>query len=62
MRLIGYMNASTVPALIDIRHGMEYIMRHPHEPIMYSRMFYKTNEIPHQCLLKAWDTEIKNQE
>ena len=60
MRLIGYMNASKVPALIDIRHGMEYIMHHPHEPIMYSRMFSKKNESPHQCLIKAWDAEIKN--
>ena len=35
MRLSGYMNAQTEPDFLDIKHGMEYIMRHPHEPFIY---------------------------
>ena len=34
MRLIGYMNAPTEPDLLDVKHVMEYLMHHPHEPIM----------------------------
>ena len=37
MRLSGYMNAPTEPAFIALKHGMEYIMHHTHEPIIYSR-------------------------
>ena len=37
MWLSGYMNAPTAPAFLALRHGMEYLMHHPHEPIMYSR-------------------------
>ena len=37
MRLSGYMNSPTEPAFIDLKHGMEYLMHHTHEPIMYSR-------------------------
>ena len=37
MRLSGYMNAPTEPAFISLKHGMEYLMYHPHEPIMYPR-------------------------
>ena len=46
------------------KHGMEYFMHHPHEPIMYSRNnIYKTEEIPHQCYFTAEDSEInKNKE
>ena len=37
MRLSGYMNDPTEPEFIALRHIMEYLMHHPHEPIMYSR-------------------------
>ena len=37
MRLSGYMNDPTEPEFIALRHSMEYLMHHPHEPIMYSR-------------------------
>ena len=60
MRLSGYMNALTVPAFLALKYGMEYLMHHPHEPIMYSRnRIYKNNEIPHQCYFEAGDAEIK---
>ena len=64
MRLSGYMNEPTEPDFLAIKHGMEYLMHHQHEPIMYSRKkFYKNHEISHQCLFKAGDAEInKNQE
>ena len=48
MRLSGYMNAPTEPAFLAIKHGMEHIMHHPHEPIIYSRnKIHRTEEIPH---------------
>ena len=60
MRLSGYMNAPTEPAFLALKHGMEYLMHHTHEPIVYSRKkIYKTDEIPHQCYFKAGDSEIK---
>ena len=37
MRLSGYTNDPIEPALLDLRHGIEYFMHHPYEPIMYSR-------------------------
>ena len=37
MRLSGYMNAPTEPDFLALRHGMEYLMHHPHETIIYSR-------------------------
>ena len=37
MRLSGYMNAPTEPTFLAFKNGMEYLMHHPHEPIMYSR-------------------------
>ena len=50
MCLSGYMNAPTEPAFIYIKHGMEYLMHHPHEPIIYSRKKnHRTKDIPHQC-------------
>ena len=56
MRLSGYMNATTETALIALKNGMEYIMQHPNEPIMYPRKkMYKTYERPHQCYLKVGD-------
>ena len=48
MRLSDYMNAPEEPALLAIKHGMEYLIHYPHELIMYSRRkIYKTHEIPH---------------
>ena len=47
------MNSPTEPDLIHLRHDMEYIIHHPHEPIMYSRnKFFKVNEIPHKFFFK----------
>ena len=44
MRLSDYMNAPTEPDILDLKYGMEYLMHHPHEPIMYSRnKIYKTH-------------------
>ena len=37
MRLSGYMNAPTEPAFLALKNGIEFLMRHPHEPIIYSR-------------------------
>ena len=37
MRLSGYINYPTEPEFLALRHGMEYIMHHSHEPIMYPR-------------------------
>ena len=58
------MNPPTEPYLLAIKHGTEYLMHNPHEPIIYSRKkIYKTHESPHQCFFKAGDAEInKNQE
>ena len=52
------------PDLLALRHGMEYLMHHPHEPITYSRnKNLKLNEIPHQCFFKAGSSEKnKNKE
>ena len=30
----GYINAPTEPFFIDLKHGMEYLMHHPQEPIV----------------------------
>ena len=60
MQLIGYMNAPTEPSFFSLKHGMEYLMHHPHEPIIYSRKkINKTEDIPHQCYFKAGDSEIR---
>ena len=37
MRLSGYMNYPIDPEFFDLIHVMEYLMHHPHEPIIYSR-------------------------
>ena len=37
MRIIWYMNAPTENSLLALRNGLEYLMHHPREPIMYSR-------------------------
>ena len=41
--LIDYMNSPTEPYFIALIQGMEYLMHHPHEPVMYSinKMFKK---------------------
>ena len=64
MRISGYMNAPTEPAFLVIKHGMEYLMHHPQEPIMYSRnKIYRTKDSPHRCYFKVGDAEIsKNKE
>ena len=60
MKLSGYMNAQPGPDFLDLKNGMEYLMHHPHEPIIYSRKkIHKTEEIPHQCYLKSGDAEIR---
>ena len=44
MCLSIYINAQTKLAPLPLRHGMEYLTHHPHEPIMYSRKkIFKTN-------------------
>ena len=44
MSLSGYMNAPIEPDFLSLRHGMEYLMHHPYEPIMYSKKkIYKNN-------------------
>ena len=62
--LSGYINAPTEPDFLYLKHGMEYLMPHPHEPIMYPKnKIYKTYEITHQCYFKEGDAEInKNKE
>ena len=61
MRLSGYINSPAEPAFVALRHGMEYLMHHPHEPIIYSRKKnVKTNDRPHQCFFKVGDEEVKN--
>ena len=37
MSISVYMNAPIDPELLALRHGMKYIMHHPHEPIIYSK-------------------------
>ena len=59
MRLSGYMDYPTKPYLIAIIYGMEYLMHHPHEPIMYTiNKISQTTDSPRQCLFKAGDVEI----
>ena len=60
MRLSDYINDPTEPEFLSLLHGMEYIIRRPHEPIIYSRKnIFKPNEIPHQFFFKAVSAEIK---
>ena len=57
--LSGYTNDQIEPALIDLRHGTEYIMQHPHKHIMYSRKkIFKVNKSAHRCLFKVGGAEI----
>ena len=47
MRLSGYMNAPIEPDFFALKHGMEYLIHHTHEPIMYLRKkIYKTHKSP----------------
>ena len=59
-----YMNTPTEPTFLALVHGMEYLMHHPHEPIMYSRKkIHRTDEIPCCCYFKVGDAKIrKNKE
>ena len=53
------MNDQIEPDLIDLRHGTEYLMQHPHKHIMYSRKKnFKVNESAHQCFFKVGGAEI----
>ena len=59
MRISGYMNAPIEPAFLALKHGVEYLMHHPHKPIMYSRnKNHRTEESPHQCYFKVGYAEI----
>ena len=64
MHLSGYVNAPTEPAFIVLRHGMESIMYHLHEYIIYPRKNnFKSNESLYQYFFKAVSSEInKTQE
>ena len=55
------MNATTEPAFISLRHGMEYLMHHPHDPIIHSRKkVFKLNEISYQCFFKTDSIDTNN--
>ena len=43
MRLSGYTNTPKEPTFLDLKHCMEYIIHHPHEPSMYSKYIYIYN-------------------
>ena len=62
--LSGYINSPTEPTLLSLRYGMEYLVHHPHEPIMYSRKkALIINDITHQYFFKADSAETnKNHE
>ena len=61
MRIIGYIYSSTGPGSFSLIHGMEYIMHHPHEPIMYSRnQNLKINKSTHQWFFNERSTDIIN--
>ena len=63
MSLSGYINSPKEPAFLDLRNGMEYIMHHPHESILYPiNKLFKVSEIPHQFFFKTGISDInKNQ-
>ena len=49
MRISGYINDPTEPELLALRLDIEYLMHHPHEPIMYSiRKTLKLYDGPYQ--------------
>ena len=53
------MNTPKEPDFIALKHGMENLMHHPHEPITYSRKkIHKTDKISHQCYFKSGDAKI----
>ena len=64
MRLSVYMNAPTEPDFLELRNGMEYLMYHSHELIIYSRKkLFKVNDSSNQCFFKSGSAYIKqNQE
>ena len=46
MRLGGYMNQPKETEFLELIHGIECLMHHPHEPIMYSIFFCQTKQDP----------------
>ena len=57
IKLSGYINSPEEHTFINIKHGIEYLIHHPHEPIMYpGKKIHKTEERHHQCYFKAEDT------
>ena len=54
------MNYTTENSFISLKYVMEYLMHHPHEPIVYSRNnIFKLNETTHKFFFKAGSAEIK---
>ena len=55
-----YMNPPTEPLFISLRHGMEYLMHHPREHIMYSRKnIFILNDIRFLFFFRSGTAEIK---
>ena len=55
-----YMNPPTEPLFISLRHGMEYLMHHTREPIIYSRKnIFILNDIQLQCFFRLGNADIK---
>ena len=51
------------PAFHALKHGMEYLLQHPHEPIIYAKNILQKNSNLHQHFFKSGDVEInKSQE
>ena len=49
MLISGYMNAPTEPVFLNLKHVIQYLMHHTHEPIIYSgNKIHRTEESPHQ--------------
>ena len=47
------MTDTTEPAYIFLVHGIEYLIDHPHQPIIYPRNnIFILNQIPYQCFLR----------
>ena len=59
MHLIGYINNTTEPEFLDLQYGIEYLLPHPHEPIVYSmKSIFKVYESPLKCFLKSIKVEM----
>ena len=60
MRISVYMKSPTELEFLALCHGMEYIMYHPHEPIMYLRKYiFKANKISLNFFFKSVKDETK---